>query len=76
MSAEASLYAAERDRQLTQVMLMLSELAPGSVCLDTKCATGQRVPHMATDGMGHPHPFGLISSPTHEWRRRPWWRRR
>ena len=64
--------------QLDQVMLMLSELAPGCVCLDTKCPAGQMYgfPHMATDGGPHPHPYGLISTRTHEWRRKPWWRRR
>lgn len=47
------------DAQLSQVMLMLSELAPGCVCLDSACPTGDYVPHMATDGRNHPRPYGL-----------------
>lgn len=47
------------DAQLGQIMLMLSELAPGCACLDTSCPTGDYVPHMATDGRNHPRPYGL-----------------
>ena len=65
---------AETTRQLRQLMIMFAEIRPGSVCMDTRCQAGP-VPHMATDGGPHPHPYGLISTRTHEWRRKPWWRR-
>jgi hypothetical protein len=68
-------YQESTERQLQLVMMMLSDIRPGCVCLDTSCPTGWRVPHMATDGAGHPHPYGVIETATHEWRRKRWWRR-
>jgi hypothetical protein len=67
----------EQDRQLRQVMLVLAELAPGCVCMDTTCPMTQQsgVPHMATDSGPHPHPYGLIETSSHGWRRKHWWRR-
>jgi hypothetical protein len=59
----------DSDRQLSLLMMMISEMKPGSVCLNTKCLTREVVPHMANDGGNHPHPYGVISTPTHEWRR-------
>lgn len=64
----------EAERQQRLIMMMLSEIRPGCVCLDTRCKTDQRVPHMANDGGPHPHPYGVIETGTHEWRRKPWWR--
>lgn len=49
---------AELDRQLRLALMMLSELAPGSVCLDSACSSGLPPPHMANDGGPHPHPYG------------------
>ena len=59
-------------------MMMMNDLRPGSVCMDTTCphALEWGIPHMANDGGNHPHPYGLISTRSHEWRRRPWWRMR
>lgn len=65
----------DSDRQLRLVMFALNELMPGVVCLNSTCPTGETVPHMASDGGNHPHPYGLIQTSTHEWRRKPWWRR-
>lgn len=61
-------------RQANLIMLMLSEIRPGCVCLDTMCPEGP-VPHMANDNGRHPHPYGVIETRTHEWRRKPWWHR-
>ena len=68
--------AADNDliRQLNLLMFMMNEVKPGCVCLDSRCPAGV-VPHMANDDGPHPHPYGVISSHTHEWRRKPWWRR-
>jgi hypothetical protein len=68
----------DTDRQLRLVMFMLSALRPGCVCMNTACPLAEfsPVPHMANDGGPHPHPYGLIESPTHEWRRKRWWRKR
>jgi hypothetical protein len=65
----------EVDRQARLMMFMLANIRPGCVCMDTSCPAGE-VPHMANDGGPHPHPFGVIETNTHEWRRKPWWRRR
>ena len=64
-------------RQNHLMMMMLAEIRPGCVCMDTRCpqAPMAGVPHMANDGGPHPHPYGVISDKTHEWRRKPWWRR-
>ncbi len=66
----------DTDRQIRLIMLMMSELKPGSVCMDTSCPQAQEagMPHMANDGGNHPHPYGLISTSSYEWRRKPWWR--
>jgi hypothetical protein len=65
----------EYRRQLGLVMMMMADIRPGSVCLDTSCPTGLIIPHMATDGLNHPHPYGMISTPRYEWRRKSWLRR-
>ena len=67
----------ELARQTRLMMLMLAEIRPGCVCTDTKCPAAplSGVPHMANDGAPHPHPYGVIDTPTHEWRRKRWWRR-
>lgn len=46
-------------RQVRLVMFMLDELAPGCVCLDSACPTGENVPHMANDSGPHPRPYGM-----------------
>jgi hypothetical protein len=72
--ASVSMYT---DRQVRLIIIALNEMRPGIACLDTRCpqALVSGVPHMASDGGNHPHPYGLISAKTHEWRRKPWWRR-
>jgi hypothetical protein len=40
------------------MMVLLDELAPGSVCLNSTCPTGIAVPHMANDNGPHPRPYG------------------
>ena len=67
----------EQERQLRLVMHMIAELAPGSVCMDSSCPQSgwSGMPHMANDGGPHPRPYGVVETTTHEWRRRPWWRR-
>jgi hypothetical protein len=68
---------ASLDHDLRCLMLAMAELRPGIVCMDTICpeASWRRVPHMANDSANHPHPYGMISTATYEWRRKPWWRR-
>jgi hypothetical protein len=65
-------------RQMRLMMFALNETKPGIICMDSACpaAAVSGVPHMANDGGPHPHPYGMISTPTHEWRRKPWWRRK
>ena len=60
----------DSDRQIRLLMLMMSDLRPGSVCMNSSCQTGEPVPHMANDGGNHPHPYGLIESETHHWKRK------
>jgi hypothetical protein len=76
-AAVNSAYKAGRDRQLNLIMFMLNDLAPGCVCFDSRCpeASILRVPHMANDHGPHPHPYGVIESQTHEWRKKRRWRR-
>lgn len=45
-------------RQLQLSLMLLAELAPGSVCLASDCPTGEPVPHMANDQAAHPSPYG------------------
>lgn len=68
----------ETRRQMRLMMFMLAEVRPGCVCMDTNCpaALDSGVPHMANDSGPHPNPYGFIETGTHEWRRKPWWRRK
>ncbi len=49
----------DSDRQIRLMMFMLHELAPGCVCMDSACPTGESVPHMANDAGNHPHPYSV-----------------
>jgi hypothetical protein len=69
IKAEVAIADYEDRRQLRLVMMALNEVLPGIVCFDTTCRQGV-VPHMASDGADHPHPYGVIESPTHEWRKK------
>lgn len=65
---------AEVQRQQRMIMIVLGQLEPGSVCLDTSCPTGQRVPHMTLDNADHPI-LGSVAPRQRKWvqdRRRKW----
>lgn len=57
-------------RQIRLIILALNELLPGVACLNSACPTGEPIPHMASDGGNHPHPYGLIETSSHEWRKK------
>ena len=67
----------ELARQMRLLMFILAEVRPGCVCMDTSCPVAAQagVPHMANDSGPHPHPYGVIETETHEWRRKRRWRR-
>jgi hypothetical protein len=66
----------DTERQVKLITIALNELLPGIACLDSACPTGLPVPHMASDSGNHPHPYGVISTKTHQWREKPWWAKR